>query len=164
MMTHVYRMEDKIIVAAKGGAERIIAVCNLNNAQREKTIRNVQGLAANGYRVIGIASALHVDSTFPRLQDDFNWQFEGLLALYDPPKKNIAAVIKKIYDAKVEVKLLTGDYSETAINIAQQVGINNSLHYRTGEEVMNMKEDVLQTALKTTNVFARMFPDAKLKV
>ena len=87
-----------------------------------------------------------------------------MLALYDPPKKNIAAVIKKIYDAKVEVKILTGDYPETAINIAQQVGIKNSLHYRTGEDVMNMKEDALQTALKTTNVFARMFPDAKLKV
>src|SRR5436190_2067032 len=164
MMTHVYRMEDKTIVAAKGSAERIIAVCDMNNTQREKTIHYVQRLAANGYRVLGIASASHAESTFPRLQDDFNWQFEGLLALYDPPKKNIAAVIKKIYDAKVEVKLLTGDYSETAINIAQQVGIINSLHCRTGEEVMNMKEDALQIALRTTNVFARMFPDAKLKV
>lgn len=164
MMTHVHRIDDKIIVAGKGAAERIVAVSNLNNAQREKTIHYVQSLAANGYRVLGIASASHSEPTFPHLQDDFNWQFEGLLALYDPPKKNIPAVIRKIYDAKVEVKILTGDYPETAINIAQQVGINNSLHYRTGEEVMNMKEDALQTALKTTNVFARMFPDAKLKV
>jgi Ca2+-transporting ATPase len=164
MMTHVHRREGKIIVAGKGGAERIIAVCQLNNAQREKTIRYVQKLAANGYRVLGIASASLSEPKFPQVQDDFNWQFEGLLALYDPPKKNITGVIKRIYDAKIEVKILTGDYPETAINIAQQVGINNSLHYRTGEEVMNMKDDVLQTAVKTTNVFARMFPDSKLKV
>ena len=164
MMTHVYRTQDKIIVTGKGGAERIIEICQLNNAQREKTIHHVRRLAANGYRVLGIASSLHSEPTFPPIQDAFNWQFEGLLALYDPPKKNIAGVIKKIYDAKVEVKLLTGDYPETAINIAQEVGIINSSHYRTGEEVMNMKDDALLTALKTTNVFARMFPDAKLKV
>lgn len=164
MMTHVYRMQDKIIVAGKGGAERIMAVCDLNDAERERTMDYVQRLAAKGYRVLGIASASHSAPPFPQSQDDFNWQFEGLIALYDPPKKNIAGVIKKIYDAKVEVKILTGDYPETAINIAQQVGIINSLHHRTGEEVINMKEDALQTALKTTNVFARMFPDAKLKV
>ena len=164
MMTHVYRMQNKIIVAGKGGVERIIAVCKLNDAQREKTIRYVQSLAANGYRVLGIASASHSTPMFPGVQDEFNWQFEGLLALYDPPKKNIAGVIKKIYEAKVDVKILSGDYPETTINIARQAGIINSLHYRTGEEVMKMKEDDLQAALKTTNVFARMFPDAKLKV
>ena len=42
MMTHVYRMQDKIIVAGKGGAERIMGVCEMNNAQREKTIHYVQ--------------------------------------------------------------------------------------------------------------------------
>jgi Ca2+-transporting ATPase len=98
------------------------------------------------------------------MQDEFQWKFEGLLALYDPPKNNITAVLKKIYDAKIDVKLLTGDYPETAINIAGQVGILTPLSCHTGEEVMNMKEDVLQSTVKSTNVFARMFPDAKVKV
>jgi Ca2+-transporting ATPase len=113
---------------------------------------------------MGVASAIHTGPQFPATQDDFNWQFEGLLALYDPPKKNIAAVIKQFHEAKIDVKLITGDYPETAINIAGQVGILNYLKYVTGEDVMGMKDDDLKQVVKSTNVFARMFPDAKLKV
>ena len=87
-----------------------------------------------------------------------------MLALYDPPKKNIQNVLKQFYDAKIEVKLITGDYPETAINIAGQVGILNHLKYITGEAAMSMKEDELKQVVESTTVFARMFPDAKLKV
>lgn len=164
MMTHVYEHENEKIVAAKGAAERILRVCRINEADRIKITKHVQSLASNGYRVIGIASAKHTQTEFPVLQDDFDWKFEGLLALYDPPKKNIEHVLKQFYDAKIEVKLITGDYPETAINIAGQVGISNHLKYITGETVMNMKEDELKQEVKGTTIFARMFPDAKLKV
>ncbi len=164
MMTHIYQAEDKVIAAAKGGAERILTVCKIDEANRKIIFQFVQSLAAKGYRVLGVASAVHTAEAMPDKQDNFNWQFEGLIALYDPPKKNSLSVLKKIYDAKINVKLLTGDYAETAINIGSQVGILNPLKCHTGDEVMNMKEDELLSAVKSTNIFARMFPEAKLKV
>ncbi len=164
MMTHVYEQDNSKVVAAKGATERILHNCNMSEGEKLKIIKHVQSLASKGYRVIGIASALHTQSQFPSQQDDFNWQFEGLLALYDPPKKNIQHVLKQFYDAKIEVKLITGDYPETAINIAGQAGIVNPLKYITGEAVINMSEDELKQAVKSVTVFARMFPDAKLKV
>lgn len=164
MMTHVYELNNNKVAAAKGAAERILHVSNLSDSDIKKISTHIQSLAAKGYRVIGVASAQYVQSEFPDRQDDFNWKFEGLLALYDPPKKNIQSVLKQFYDAKIEVKLITGDYPETAINIAGQVGILNHLKYATGEVIMSMKEDELKQAVKTTNIFARMFPDAKLKV
>ncbi len=164
MMTHVYRQNDIILAAAKGGAERILEVCQLNDNDRKKAARHVQELASTGYRVLGVASAIHMPGIFPANQNDFNWQFTGLLALYDPPKKNAGAVLKKIQDAKIDVKLVTGDHPETAINIAKQTGICNPLFFCTGEEVMKMTDGVLQTTAKETSVFARMFPDAKLKL
>ena len=100
----------------------------------------------------------------PVSQNDFNWHFEGLLALYDPPKANIADVFKDIYKAKIDVKLITGDYPETAVNIAGQTGIFNHLKYSTGEQVMSMNPEELKRTVQSINVFARMFPDAKLKV
>jgi len=164
MMTHVYEQDNIKVVAAKGAAERIIHVCNLGDNDKKKITQHIKSLASKGYRVIGVVSAMHAEPQLPAMQDDFNWQFEGLLALYDPPKKNIPDVLKQFYDAKIDVKLITGDYPETAINIAGQVGIFNHLKYITGEQVMNMKEDELMQVVKSTNVFARMFPDAKLKV
>jgi Ca2+-transporting ATPase len=164
MMTHVYMFDNKKIAAAKGAAERILRVCHPGEKEEKKILEHVHSLALNGYRVIGVASALHTQPQYPVLQDDFDWKFEGLLALYDPPKKNIQDVFRQFYDAKIKVKMITGDYPETAINIAGQAGILNHQHYVTGETVMNMKEDELRQAVKEIDVFARMFPDAKLKV
>ena len=164
MMTHVYEDGNRKIVAGKGAVERILPICRLSDSDKKKISRHVQSLAQQGYRVIGVAGAVHTQSQFPAFQDDFNWKFEGLLALYDPPKKNIQQVMKQFYDAKIEVKLITGDYPETAINIAGQVGILNHHQYVTGESIMNMKDNELKQVVKETAIFARMFPEAKLKV
>jgi P-type Ca2+ transporter type 2C len=164
MMTHVYDYENIKIVAAKGAVERIVTICHLSDADKKKINNHVISLAVKGYRVIGVASALHDDSALPDIQDDFNWKFEGVIALYDPPKKNISAVFKQFYAANIAVKMITGDHPDTAINIAGQTGIANHLKCITGEQVMQMAVDKLKETVKSTNVFARMFPDAKLKV
>jgi len=164
MMTHVYQHENVKIVAAKGAAEKILKICKLGNDDLENISGQIRSLAQKGYRVIGVASAEHADGPLPIKQDNFNWKFEGLLGLYDPPKKNISAVFKKFYQAKINVKLITGDFPETAITIAEQVGMIGHLKYYTGDDIMNMDEAALREAVKTVNVFARMFPDAKLKV
>lgn len=164
MMTHVYSSGDTTIAACKGAAERIMTVCKLDEPERKKVNLYVQQLAAKGYRILGVASTTHHSATFPTSQDEFNWTFEGLLALYDPPRQQIPTVLKDIYKAKINVKLLTGDHPGTAMNIAQQVGITDANHYRTGEEIMAMTDTELRMVVKSTAVFARMFPDAKLKV
>lgn len=164
MMTHVYKRDNTIIAAAKGAAERILAVCKINDAEKENINSIIKSLGTKGYRVLGVCSAIHTADAFPEQQDDFNWQFEGLLALYDPPKKNVAAVIQQLYAAHINVKLITGDHPETAMNIAAQTGIRNADHFLTGENIMALGEDELKTAVQKTTVFARMFPDAKLKV
>ncbi len=164
MMTHVYAGDNAKIVAAKGAAERIIQVCQLGDKEKLKITQHITSLASKGYRVIGVASAVHHELQLPVSQDDFNWQMEGLLALYDPPTKNIHEVLLEFYRAGISIKLVTGDYSETAMQIAKQVGIVNHHTCITGEEVMEMIDAELSDAVKTTNIFARMFPDAKLKV
>ena len=164
MMTHIFEMNGMEVVAGKGGAERILEVCHLSEIIKADIERHIQSLASKGYRVIGVASAVKTTPGYPKLQDDFDWKFEGLLALYDPPKANIQQVLQAFYDAKIDIKLVTGDYLETAVNIASQAGIVNYNNCVKGAEVMNMKDDELSKTVKDTNVFARMFPEAKVKV
>jgi P-type Ca2+ transporter type 2C len=164
MMTHMYELKGEKIAAAKGAPERILKICKLSAVSIEKINTHVAALASKGYRVLGVSGAVHTADRLPKLQDDFNWQFKGLIALYDAPKKNIASVFKKFYDAKIDIKIITGDYAATAVNIAGQAGINGYLKFMTGEEVMQMPVTKLQEAVKGISIFARMFPEAKLKV
>ncbi|WP_026898798.1 cation-translocating P-type ATPase [Daejeonella oryzae] len=164
MMTHVYEINSVKVAAGKGAGERIIAISKLKEADQEKIAQHIKTLASKGYRVIAVSSAVYSGLQLPAHQNDFDWQFEGLLALYDPPKKNIREVLKKFDNAKIDVKLITGDYPETAINIGGQVGIPNHLKFLSGEQVMSLSTAELQQKVNTIHIFARMFPDAKLKV
>lgn len=164
MMTHVYQGENIKIVTAKGAVERIISVCRLKPDAEKKVIQYAKDLAKKGYRILGVAATVYSGEELPATQDEFRWEFDGLIALYDPPKKNINAVFRQFYDAKISVKILTGDYPETAVNIAEQTGIRDCYKYYTGEAIIKMNEEELRIAVKNVNLFARMFPEAKLKV
>lgn len=164
IMTHVYENGIKKLVAAKGGAERIIEICKLDGKTAKKILNEVKYFASRGNRVIAVASAQFYGRDLPVYQDDFEWNFEGLLSLHDPVKENIESTLQQFYKAGIKVKLLTGDYPETAINVAKRIKIKNSDGYITGMEVMEMEDQELREAVKTQTVFARMFPDAKLKV
>jgi Ca2+-transporting ATPase len=164
MMTHVHGHSEVKIVAGKGAPERVIKVCRLDQLNITKIRKTVIELASKGYRVLAVCSALLTNKEYPRDQDDFNWKFEGLMALYDPPKMSILSELEKWYKAGIKIKLLTGDYAETAINIAGQVGLRNFEQNKTGEEIQNYTETELKKTSESTNLFSRMFPDAKLKI
>jgi P-type Ca2+ transporter type 2C len=163
MMTHLYEIDGKIIAAAKGGVERLVTCCRLSREESNVVIEKTRILASKGHRVLAVASAIHTGGSLPQLQDDFNWKFEGLLSLYDPPKIYVKNVFKECYDAGIDVKLLTGDFPETAMSIADETGMNTEKNYVTGDEVMKTGEDKLYELIKEHHVFARMYPEAKLK-
>jgi Ca2+-transporting ATPase len=61
--------------------------------------------------------------------------------------------------------MITGDYAETALAIARQAGLDHDNHaVITGKEVLQMETAELRAVVQNTNIFARMFPEAKLKV
>ncbi|MCE7924231.1 MAG: cation-translocating P-type ATPase [Haliscomenobacteraceae bacterium CHB4] len=152
------------VIATKGAVERILRVCHISGEQQKEILEKTKEMARKGYRVLGVASAEWSKNDYPKEQDDFPWQFEGLIALYDPPKPNIKKVMNKFYEAGIAVKMVTGDYPETAMNIARESGIRVEGEAVTGEEVMQMSESQLRVTAGRATVFARMFPDAKLRV
>jgi len=163
MMTHVYAGEVSNIAAAKGAPERILRICKMPEDIRGNWLQQVSGLAGEGYRVLGICSAVH-EGAYPSEQDGFDWQFEGLLALYDPPKKNLGKVFGEWREAGISVKILSGDYAGTVLNVARQAGLEGTLALLTGEEVMALSPEELAGQVQRIQLYARMFPEAKTKV
>jgi Ca2+-transporting ATPase len=119
MMTHVRRVNGVPLVAGKGAVEHVLAVCHLVPAVAGEIRRVAQELSAQGLRVLGVARGIQPESGFPATQDEFSWQFLGLIALENPPKANAAAVIQEFLAAGIKVKMITGDFPETARAIAR---------------------------------------------
>jgi Ca2+-transporting ATPase len=165
MMTHVYEnTEGTRIIAGKGAVERILEISNLPDKLRKEILVKTHELAGKGYRILGVASGDWSATAYPDHQDGFEWTFEGLVALFDPPKKGIEKVFEKFYSAGLAVKMITGDYHETALNIANKSGLRNNGTVLTGPALMAMSDAELQEHVRTTAIFARMYPEAKLRI
>ncbi len=164
MMTHLFSNKDgQTIVAAKGAPEAIFNVCALGADSRQRATSAMQELAALGYRVLGVASG-KVSGPYPEKQQDFEFGFKGLVAFYDPPKKNIRQVLNAFYDAGIAVKIITGDNALTAGAVAKEVGFIGYDRAITGQALMALNDDELKTAVVRNDVFSRMFPEAKLRI
>jgi len=90
--------------------------------------------------------------------------FVGLVALQDPPRKEVKEAIEECYSAGIRVIMITGDNPETAKAIAEQVGLKSS-GVVTGKELDRMKDEELKEVLdKGINIFARTNPFHKLRI
>ena len=165
MMTHIH--ENKTgnrIIAAKGAPEAIMAVCNLSDIEKQNIHTAVSEMAAEGYRLLGVGETTMQGNDFPENQQDYQFNFIGMVAFYDPPKKNIATVLQEFYQAGIAVKIVTGDNAATTGSIARQIGFKGADQSITGDELMALSDAQLQERVATTNIFTRMFPEAKLRI
>jgi len=164
MMTHVFEdVHGNRIIAVKGAPEAVLRQSNLTDAARSKIIEAQNALTKKGYRVLGVGQALHVTS-YPATQTAFTFIFKGLIAFRDPPKENVKGVLEQLYSAGVDIKMITGDNERTASVIGREVGIKHPECYVTGQDLMQLPDEAFDEVVGRINIFARMFPEAKLRI
>lgn len=165
MMTHVWQNAEKHrIIACKGAVERVLDVSGVDGALRQQILAKTDAMADKGYRVLGVASAVLDGDDYPLAQDHYPWVFDGLVAFFDPPKEDVGVVFQKFYKAGIRVLMITGDHVATAKNIASSTGLKGWENAMTGHQIMALSDGELQEAVTRVTVYARMFPDAKLRV
>jgi Ca2+-transporting ATPase len=165
MMTHLFEdTKGTRIIAAKGAPEAMMNVSNLSSEEKQQIEKAIKELTSEGYRVLGVGEALFEGTNYPKNQQDFKFQFKGIVAFYDPPKQNIKQVLENFYTAGITVKIVTGDNAETTTSIAKQIGFKGYEKSLSGDELMKLSDTELQERVIDTNLFTRMFPDAKLKI
>ena len=165
MMTHLFENQsNKRIIAAKGAPEAILKTARLTEDDKESIRNQITNFGNQGYRILGVAKAEFEGNDFPKNQQDFDFDFLGLVVFYDPPKEGINEVFQHIYDAGIKLKVITGDNAGTTQAIASQAGIINHTDSMDGEELMHYSEEELGEISERTTLFTRMFPEAKLKI
>jgi Ca2+-transporting ATPase len=165
MMTHIFENDQgERIIAAKGAPEAILNVSKLSDQEKTEIEDKIRLMGLDGYRILAVGQSFFLEDNFPTQQQQLPFTFKGLVAFYDPPKKNIHSVFKQFESAGIQVKIITGDNAVTTSAIARQIGIQNPDNVLTGEDLVSMNDDLLKTKVMDTQIFARMFPQAKLAV
>jgi P-type Ca2+ transporter type 2C len=148
----------------KGAPEAVFNLCRLTSDTQRSLLEVVQTLAASGYRVLAAAQATVGAASLPDHQQEFAFTFSGLVAFEDPIRPEVPQAIRECYEAGIRVIMITGDYPATAQSIAQQIGLQHPDRVLTGSELQALSPAVLQERMQTTNVFARIVPEQKLRI
>jgi magnesium-transporting ATPase (P-type) len=112
----------------------------MTEAMRHEILGYMDSLAAQGLRILALASRPHNGSTDDIIETDrdeieSDLVFRGLVGIYDPPRVESAPAVQACHDAGISVHMLTGDYPGTAKAIAEEVGILPTRLDRLGKDV-----------------------------
>ncbi len=155
---------DERVIAAKGAPEAIFDLCHLPADEVARLTDVIKGIASDGLRVIAVARSSVHEGALPEIQHDFNFEFCGLIGLADPVRPEAAAAVAECRSAGIKVVMITGDYPETAISIAKEIGLPAPHDVLTGAEIDLMEEEELAKRIATIHIFARIAPETKLKL
>lgn len=166
-LSRVWKARDReeFVVAAKGAPEAVADLCHLSQQQLAELTSQVDALATQGMRVLGVAKASYKGSVWPDIQHDFEFEFLGLIGLADPVRATVPAALKECKAAGIRVVMITGDYPATATAIARQISLDaGSGSVISGAELSQMDDATLQARIRHSNIFARMVPEQKLRL
>ena len=91
--------------------------------------------------------------------------FVGLKGMIDPPRPEAKAAVAECHASGIDVIMITGDYFETALAIAKDLGIAESEDQAMqGSDLNNKSEEEIREIVKTKRIFARVSPQNKVQL
>jgi len=138
------------------GAPQVILELSADAAQMKPTVEKaVNEFAARGFRSLGVA----------RAEGDGQWQFIGVLPLFDPPREDAKSTIKTAGEMGVKIKMVTGDAlaiaKETAIKLDMGTNIFDAAGF--GDSKKRESTEVAESIEKADG-FAQVFPEHKFHI
>jgi len=150
-------------IILKGAPEVIIKRCE--GIDPASILAEVSRLAGQGMRVLAIATKPTEQNVDLQMSDTLGgFTLLGLQGMIDPPRSEAIEAIKACHTAGINVKMITGDHKETAEAIGAQLNILTDARAVTGAQLAEMSEDQIRQVVRTTNVFARVAPEHKLRL
>ncbi len=137
----------------KGAPQVILDQTDPEEETRTGINAEIERLAARGFRTLGVAKR---DGEEP-------WQMLGLLSLYDPPREDSAATIAELEALGVDIKMVTGDHTAIARQIAGQLHLGTRI--LPAEQVFGSGVGINQKMqIDAADGFAQVFPEHKFEL
>lgn len=160
---------DGLKMYTKGAAEVVVSKCitileqgKIKTINHQEILNRISLLAKNGERVLGFAFK-SIGKQKISAYDEDNLCFLGLVGFIDPPKKEVANSISLAKRAGIIPVMITGDHLQTALSIANDVGINDA-EYIEGYQIDQMSEHELIDNIERYRIYARVSPENKIRI
>lgn len=116
-------------------------------------------MAGEALRVLGFA-----ESSTPAAGEE-KLCFLGLMGMLDPPRPEVRPAVQRCREAGIKPVMITGDYKETALAIARDVGIARAGDgVLSGTELDALSDPELAARCMRVSVYARVSPAHKLRI
>lgn len=137
---------------AKGAPQAILSLIGNQQTLSQEVDDRVNTLASNGYRPLGVA----------KTDGEGNWRYVGLIGLYDPPREDSAETIRTAQSMDVQVKMVTGDHTAIAKEIARQVNLGTNI--LPAASFVDKPDREAERIVEDADGFAQVFPEHKFHI
>ena len=147
--------DGKAFKVTKGAPQVILALSA--NAKKVKAAvdKAVNEFAARGFRSLGVA----------RAEGDGDWQFVGVLPLFDPPREDAKATVATARQMGVTVKMVTGDALAIAQETAKKLGMGTAiLDASSLGDAKRQETASVADSIEKADGFAQVFPEHKFHI
>ena len=177
MMTTFHELDGKYYAMTKGAPDIIMKnssnilidgnLIEFSDAKRKELADENNNLASQALRVMAYAfkplESLDTDLTTENIEHDM--VFVGLTGMIDPPRPEARAAVAECHASGIDVIMITGDYFETALAIAKDLGIADSRDQAMqGSELNDKTHEEIREIVKTKRIFARVSPENKVQL
>ncbi|HEU4875223.1 MAG TPA: HAD-IC family P-type ATPase [Pyrinomonadaceae bacterium] len=177
-MTTVHRgINRQHFAALKGAPAIVLEVCShyasadsvrpLDAEARARFTAANEQMADRALRVLALA-VKHFTAEVAHFSDEdleSGYTFLGLVGMIDPPRPGVAGAIRKARAAGIRTVMLTGDQLNTGRAIARELGLGiGEPHAVQAHDLVGMDQEHLAELARTTDVFARVSPEDKLRI
>jgi H+-transporting ATPase len=147
--------DGKQFGVTKGAPQVILAMSNNAGDVKPAAEKAVNDFAARGFRSLGVAKA----------DDKDQWQFLGVIPMFDPPRPTAKATLASAEEMGVHVKMVTGDQVAIAVETARTLGLGtNILDAKTLGDTDKKATDDQAKAIEGADGFAQVFPEHKYHI
>lgn len=184
MMATEVETDGKRWLLVKGAPEIVMAMCNISDDDRRRAETFLREKQQKAMRTLAMACVeergesdedrTHSGSLMLRLQSSWTSQaakpsakftLQAIAALADPVREDVPDAVAQCHKAGIEVKVVTGDVSGTAIEIARQIGIEPSEGFHiTGAEFAALSDEEALQRVERLKVISRARPQDKQRL
>lgn len=177
MMSTLHSVNGRIIQYTKGAPDVVIDKCTLalvdgkavpmTDEIRKKAAAENKRMADKALRVLAAAAKEYADIPEDTSPDSLETglTFIGLIGMMDPVRPEVKAAIDECREAGIIPVMITGDHKDTAVAIAEELGIiTDPSEAMTGTEISSLSDSEFEKRVESTRVYARVQPEHKTRI
>lgn len=162
-MATVATVNGKTLTFVKGAPEILINMCGCDTAERETYEKKLLHYQQQAMRTLAFAYG-EGDLTNELLEGNASdLSLQGVCAICDPVRDDVPKAVDECRTAGIRVKIVTGDTTATALEIARQIGVNEG-EAITGPEWAALSDEEAYKLCENIRVMSRARPDDKQRL